>query len=87
MPLKRPKLPDEDIAVIRQWIEDGASLEAVEDAVPEEQRTSDARAVLENRAIRPTGAAVLGVPEATASGDSDNTNARADAGAHLHDTT
>ena len=53
MPLKRPKLADEDIATIRQWIEDGASLEAVDDAVPEEQRTSEARAVLENRAIRP----------------------------------
>ena len=53
MPLKRPKLPDEDIETIRQWIEDGGSLEAVEDAVPEEQRTSAARAVLEKRPIRP----------------------------------
>lgn len=53
MPLKRPKLPDEDIETIRQWIEDGGSLEAVEDAVPEERRSSAALAVLENRPIRP----------------------------------
>ena len=53
MPFKRPKLPDEDIEIIRQWIEDGGSLEAVEDAVPEEQRTSAALALLEDRPIRP----------------------------------
>src|SRR5688572_23840260 len=31
MPPKKAKLPDEDVETIRQWIEDGGSLEAVED--------------------------------------------------------
>lgn len=53
MPLKRPKLADGDIELLRQWIEDGGSLEAVEDAVLEEQRPPDARARLEDRPIRP----------------------------------
>ena len=53
MPPKRPKIPDDDIETLRQWIEDGASLEAVEDAVLEENRTADARAKLEERPIRP----------------------------------
>src|SRR5918992_1951773 len=53
MPLKRPKLADEDIETIRQWIEDGASLEAVEDAVLEEKRAPAALAKLEDRPIRP----------------------------------
>ena len=37
MPLKRPKISDDDLEAIRQWIEDGASLEAVEEAVPERE--------------------------------------------------
>jgi mono/diheme cytochrome c family protein len=53
MPFKRPKLADDDIEVIRQWIEDGASLEAVEDAVPEEKRAPATLAKLEERPIRP----------------------------------
>jgi mono/diheme cytochrome c family protein len=53
MPFKRPKLADEDIETIRQWIEDGGSLEAVEQAVLEERRTSTALALLEDRPIRP----------------------------------
>ena len=53
MPPKRPKLADDDIETIRQWIEDGASLEAVEDAVLEEHKTAEARAALEERPIRP----------------------------------
>jgi mono/diheme cytochrome c family protein len=51
MPPKKAKLPDEDIEAIREWIEDGGSLEAVEDAVLEEHRTADARAKLEERPI------------------------------------
>src|SRR5512145_970678 len=53
MPPKRPKIPDDDIETLRQWIEDGASLEAVEDAVLEEHKTAAARAALEERPIRP----------------------------------
>ena len=53
MPLKRPKLSDDDIETIRQWIEDGASLESVEEAVPEEGRAPAALAKLEDRTIRP----------------------------------
>src|SRR5918992_124282 len=53
MPFKRPKLADDDIETIRQWIEDGASLEAVEDAVLEEKRAPAALAKLEDRPIRP----------------------------------
>jgi mono/diheme cytochrome c family protein len=51
MPLKKPKLSDHDIELIRQWIEDGASLEAVEEAVPDESKTADALAKLEERPI------------------------------------
>ena len=53
MPLKRPKLSDDDVEAIRQWIEDGASLEAVEDAVPDEKRAPAALAKLEERPIGP----------------------------------
>ena len=53
MPLKRPKLSDDDVEAIRQWIEDGASLEAVEDAVPDEKKAPAALAKLEERPIRP----------------------------------
>jgi mono/diheme cytochrome c family protein len=53
MPPKKPKIPNDDIETLRQWIEDGGSLEAVEDAVLEEHKTADARAKLEERPIRP----------------------------------
>ena len=53
MPLKRPKLSDDDLESIRQWIEDGASLEAVDDAVPDEKKTPAALAKLEERPIAP----------------------------------
>jgi hypothetical protein len=53
MPFKRPKLADEDIETIRQWIEDGASLQAVEDAVADEKRPPAVLARLEERPIRP----------------------------------
>ena len=53
MPPKKPKIPDDDIEALRQWIEDGASLELVEDAVLEEHKTPEARARLEDRPIRP----------------------------------
>ena len=49
MPPKRPKIPDDDIEALRQWIEDGGSLELVEDAVLEENKTPEARARLEDR--------------------------------------
>ena len=53
MPFKRPKLPDDDIETIRQWIEDGASLAAVEEAVADERKAPAALAKLEDRPIRP----------------------------------
>ena len=53
MPPKKPKIPDGDIETLRQWIEDGGSLEPVEDAVLEEHKTPEARARLEDRPIRP----------------------------------
>ena len=67
MPLKRPKLSDDDVEAIRQWIEDGASLEAVEDAVPDEKKAPAALAKLEERPIRPEERQYLGVSEAAAS--------------------
>jgi hypothetical protein len=51
MPQKGPKLSDDDLETIRQWIEDGASLEAVEEAVPDEGKTPEALAKLEERPI------------------------------------
>jgi cytochrome c553 len=53
MPQKKPKLSDHDVELIRQWIEDGASLEAVEEAVPDESKTPEALAKLEERPITP----------------------------------
>ena len=53
MPPKTPKIPNDDIETLRQWIEDGGSLEAVEDAVLEEHKTPDARKRLEDRPIKP----------------------------------
>jgi hypothetical protein len=51
MPPKRPKLAEGDLETIRRWIEDGGSLEAVEDAVPEESKSADVLARLEERLI------------------------------------
>jgi mono/diheme cytochrome c family protein len=51
MPPKKPKLPDEDIETIRQWIEDGGSLQAVEEALPDDKKTPEALARLEERPI------------------------------------
>jgi mono/diheme cytochrome c family protein len=51
MPQKGPKLADEDIEAIRQWIADGASLEAVEDAVADEKKSPEALKKLEERPI------------------------------------
>jgi mono/diheme cytochrome c family protein len=53
MPPKRSKLADDEIEILRQWIEDGGSLEGVEDAVPEESRSVEALAKLEERPITP----------------------------------
>lgn len=53
MPPKRPKIPEDDIEAIRQWIEDGGSLEAVSEAVPDERKSPEALATLEHRPIRP----------------------------------
>ena len=58
MPPKKPKIPNDDIEILRQWIEDGGSLEAVEDAVLEENKTAEARAKLEDRPIRPDERAI-----------------------------
>jgi mono/diheme cytochrome c family protein len=44
MPRKKPKLPADDLELIRRWIEDGASFEAVEEAAGgETERASAAR--------------------------------------------
>jgi len=53
MPQKRAKLADELIETIRQWIEDGASLETVDEAVLEEHKTPEALAKAEHRPITP----------------------------------
>jgi mono/diheme cytochrome c family protein len=53
MPPKRPKLADDDIETIRQWIDDGASLEAVEEALPDEKKSAALLAKLEERPITP----------------------------------
>jgi mono/diheme cytochrome c family protein len=51
MPRKKPKLGEADIELIRRWIEDGASLEAVEEAVPDAARTPEALLKAEERPI------------------------------------
>ena len=43
MPRKKPKLPDADIELIRKWIEDGGSLEEVEEAVADNATESPRR--------------------------------------------
>lgn len=53
MPLDRARLSDADLETIRQWIDDGASLESVEEAVPDERKSTTALAKLEERPITP----------------------------------
>jgi hypothetical protein len=53
MPQKKAKLSADDLDLIRQWIDDGASLEAVEDAVPDESKSPAALAKMEERPITP----------------------------------
>jgi mono/diheme cytochrome c family protein len=53
MPQKKAKLSDDQLELIRQWIEDGASLESVEDAVADERKSPAALAKLEERPITP----------------------------------
>ena len=48
---KKPKLADADIELIRQWIEDGASLEGVEEAVADNATSADAKLKAEERPI------------------------------------
>ena len=51
MPRKKPKLADADIELIRKWIEDGASLESVEEAVADNATSADAKLKAEERPI------------------------------------
>jgi mono/diheme cytochrome c family protein len=51
MPRKKPKLPDADIELIRKWIEDGGSLEDVEDAVADDAKSPEALRRAEERPI------------------------------------
>jgi mono/diheme cytochrome c family protein len=51
MPRKKAKLRDADIELIRKWIEDGASLQDVEDAVEDSAKSPEAKAKAEERPI------------------------------------
>jgi mono/diheme cytochrome c family protein len=51
MPRKKPKLAPDDLELIRRWIEDGASLEAVEEAAPDAKKRPEALARSEERPI------------------------------------
>jgi mono/diheme cytochrome c family protein len=51
MPRKKPKLGDAELDLIRQWIEDGGSLEAVDEAVPDAAASADALRKSEDRPI------------------------------------
>ena len=51
MPRKKPKLPAADLQLIRQWIEDGGSLEAVEEAAPDAAKSPEALRKSEERPI------------------------------------
>jgi mono/diheme cytochrome c family protein len=51
MPRKKPKLSEADLEVIRQWIEDGGSLEGVEDAAPDAAKSPEALRKAEERPI------------------------------------
>ena len=52
-PPANARLSDDDRETIRQWIEDGGSLESVEEAVPDERKSSTALATIEERPITP----------------------------------
>jgi mono/diheme cytochrome c family protein len=54
MPRKKPKLGDDELELIRQWIEDGGSLKDVEDAVPDAEKGPEALARAEERPITDT---------------------------------
>jgi mono/diheme cytochrome c family protein len=51
MPRKKPKLANAELELIRQWIEDGGSLEGVEDAVPDAVKSPEALRKAEERPI------------------------------------
>jgi mono/diheme cytochrome c family protein len=51
MPPKGPRLSDAEVETIRLWIDDGASLEAVEEAAPDEKKSAELLAKLEERPI------------------------------------
>ena len=51
MPRKKAKLSDADLELIRKWIEDGASLESVEEALPDGAASADAKLKSEDRPI------------------------------------
>jgi mono/diheme cytochrome c family protein len=51
MPRKKPQLSAEAIELIRQWIEDGGSLDGVEDAVPDSTKSPEVLAKAEERPI------------------------------------
>ncbi len=51
MPRKKSKLGDPDLELIREWIEDGGSLEGVEDAVADAEKSPEALLKAEERPI------------------------------------
>jgi mono/diheme cytochrome c family protein len=51
MPPMRPRLLDEDLALVKQWILDGGSLAAVGEAVPDELKTAETLARVPDRPI------------------------------------
>ena len=53
MPPKRPRISDEDLEALRLWIEDGASLEDVEEAAADDVKSPELLAKLEEKAITP----------------------------------
>jgi mono/diheme cytochrome c family protein len=74
MPPARPPLSEDDVALIRQWILDGGSLAAVDEAVPDEDKPAAALATIDERPItaadreywafrRPARVPVPAVPE------------------------
>jgi mono/diheme cytochrome c family protein len=53
MPPKGPRISDEDLEALRLWIEDGASLEDVEEAAADDKKSPELLAKLEEKAITP----------------------------------
>jgi mono/diheme cytochrome c family protein len=51
MPPARPRLSDDELATLRQWIVDGGSLESVEEAVPDTRKSAAALAAIPERPI------------------------------------